>query len=265
MSETFERANGLHRRFTVAAVRQENYRTVSLIMRETLPAEPGQFVMAWLPGIDERPLSVAGDDPLTFTVANIGSFSEALHRLQSGDPLWARGPLGQGYALRGKHILLAGGGYGAAPLLFLARRAVATGMTVTACMGTRTVNDLLLAESFETLPATLRVATEDGTRGMRGLITAALEAEIIAQRPDTVYACGPVRMLEAIDLLCETHGVPRQLSWEAHMRCGIGLCGSCELPDPHYPAKPLSGVPRRGWLACLDGPVSFAGEIADPS
>ncbi len=68
-------------------------------------------------------------------------------------------------------------------------------------------------------------------------------------------------MLEAIDLLCEAHHLPRQLSWEAHMRCGIGLCGSCELPDPRYPDKPLSGVPHPGWLACLDGPVSFAGDL----
>jgi dihydroorotate dehydrogenase electron transfer subunit len=261
MTHNTQQPNGLHQRFTVAEVRRENYRTVSLIMRESLPAEPGQFVMAWLPRVEERPLSIAGDDPLTFTVASIGPFSEALHKLRPGDALWARGPLGQGFALRGKHILLAGGGYGAAPLLFLAQRAVAAGMTVTACMGTRTADDVLLAEGFEVLPALLHIATEDGSRGVHGLITAVLEAEFVTQPPDTVYACGPVRMLDAIDRLCEAHGIPRQLSWEAHMRCGIGLCGSCELPDPHNPGRALSGVPHPGWLACLDGPVSFAGDL----
>jgi dihydroorotate dehydrogenase electron transfer subunit len=261
MSTDASRGDGLHRRFIVAAARQENYRTTTLVMQTALPSNPGQFVMAWLPGVDERPLSIAGDDPLTLTIANVGPFSAALHRLNPGDALWVRGPLGQGFSLRGKRILVAGGGYGVAPLLFLARRAVAQNVTVTACIGARTGDDVLLAERFEALPAKVRVATEDGTRGIKGLITAVVEAEIAARPPETVYACGPVRMLEAIDRLCDAHRIPRQLSWEAHMRCGIGLCGSCELPDPHGDGTPVSGVPYPGWLTCLDGPVSFAGDV----
>jgi dihydroorotate dehydrogenase electron transfer subunit len=246
---------GLHQRFVIAGIRRENYRTVTLTMDDPLPAAPGQFVMAWLPGIDERPFSVAGDDPLTLTIAEVGPFSGALHRLLPGDPLWIRGPLGRGYSLLGRRILLAGGGYGVAPLLFLARRAQAAEIQVMACIGARTAQDVLLVEQLRAAGAQVHVATEDGSLGRRGLITAAIGEAILAQRPDCVYSCGPVRMLEAIDVLCETSGLPRQLSWEAHMRCGIGLCGSCELHDVH-----ASGI-QSGWLTCLDGPVSFGGEI----
>jgi dihydroorotate dehydrogenase electron transfer subunit len=77
------------------------------------------------------------------------------------------------------------------------------------------------------------------------LVTEAAEAVIRAQPPHTVYACGPVPMLEAVERQCLRHTLPHQLSWEAHMRCGIGLCGSCELEG------------RDGWLVCQDGPVWF--------
>jgi dihydroorotate dehydrogenase electron transfer subunit len=216
--------------------------------------------MAWLPDVDERPFSIAGDEPLSLTVARVGPFSARLYALRPGDALWVRGPLGQGFTLRGRRVLLAGGGYGVAPLLFLAGRAVAGGIAVTACIGARTAAEVLLAERFVQLQAALRITTEDGSRGMRGLVTDAVQAEVATHRPDAAYACGPARMLEAVDRLCEAHRLPRQLSWEAHMRCGIGLCGSCELPDPHQPGAPLDGVPHPGWLTCLDGPVSYAGE-----
>jgi dihydroorotate dehydrogenase electron transfer subunit len=230
-------------------VRVENYRTKTLVFKESLPAAPGQFVMAWLPGVDEKPFSVAGADPLALTVVAVGPLSQALHGLAPGGRLWIRGPLGQGYRLEGHKLLLAGGGYGVAPLAFLARQAAASGRVVEVCIGARTAPDVLMAGEFERAGAAVRVTTEDGSLGTKGLVTAALEAAIARARPDGVYACGPVKMLEAVDRLCEAHGLPRQLSWEAHMRCGMGLCGSCELLTP--------SAPRAGWLVCLDGPVAI--------
>ncbi len=89
----------MHELYRVSQVRTENYRTKTLIFDRALAAQPGQFVMAWLPDVDERPYSVAGADPLALTVVSVGPFSEALHRLSVGDPLWIRGPLGQGFTL----------------------------------------------------------------------------------------------------------------------------------------------------------------------
>jgi dihydroorotate dehydrogenase electron transfer subunit len=239
----------MHETFTVTQVRSENDRTQTLIFDHELPSQPGQFVMAWLPGIDEKPFSIASADPLTLLVVAVGPMSEAMHRLAVGDRLWIRGPLGQGFRLpdepEGKRALLIGGGYGVAPLRFLAHRARRAGCLVDVCIGAGAVGDVLWVEAFERTGADVVITTEDGSLGTAGLVTVASEAAIQRRPPDVVYACGPVPMLEAVERQCRAHGLPHQLSWEAHMRCGIGLCGSCELEG------------RDGWLACQDGPVSF--------
>ncbi len=240
------RSWGLHRPFTVAEVRVENARTRTIGLRESLAAQPGQFVMAWLPGEGEKPYSVAGAAPLTLLVADVGPFSHALHQLTAGDRLWVRGPLGQGFRLVAGRALLVGGGYGVAPLLFLAHEALAQGCAVEVCIGARTAGEVLLADEFAAAGARVRLATEDGSLGDRGLVTVAAASAIAERRPEMVYACGPGPMLEAMARLCADHNLPHQLSWEAHIRCGLGLCGSCERPGT-------------GWLVCRDGPVSCEG------
>jgi len=246
--------------FTVAKVCSENDRTRTFIFRESLPAQPGQFVMAWLPGVGEKPFSIAGAEPLALTVAAVGPFSRAMHRLSVGDRLWVRGPLGRGFRLVEGKVLLAGGGYGVAPLLFLAREAIAKSCAVEVCIGARTAEDVLLARDFERAGATVHIATEDGSWGVKGLVNVATEVAMAQNRPSMVYACGPVKMLEAIDAQCGRHELPRQLSWEAHMRCGMGLCGSCELPVPGSGSDGgrHAGCRGSGWLVCQDGPVSFS-------
>ncbi|HNT77250.1 MAG TPA: hypothetical protein PKH77_19735 [Anaerolineae bacterium] len=261
----------MHETFTITQIRTENYRTKTFVFDKPFSgAQPGQYVMAWLPDVGEKPFSIAGADPLRLMVVAVGPFSEALHRLDVGDRVWARGPLGQGFALEGRHHLLVGGGYGVAPLLFLARKAVAAGHTVDVCIGARTAADVLLAEAFVSTDSTdfngfvgeksvksvpsvekLSITTEDGSLGGRGLVTQAVEAAIHARRPDCVYACGPTPLLVALARLCREHTLPHQLSWEAHMRCGMGLCGDCELDAV---TRQVAGIPA-GWLVCKDGPV----------
>lgn len=242
----------MHETYTVEHVRDENYRTKTLILDRSLPAEPGQFVMAWIPGVDEKPFSIAADDPLALTVVAVGLLSEAVCRLGVGALLWVRGPLGRGFTLpddpRGKRLLLVGGGYGVAPLLFLGRRATAAGCVVDACIGARTAADVLLAAPLRVACETVRITTEDGTLGQDGMVTRAVGDAIKAAEPDMVYACGPVGMLEAVERQCRDYGLPHQLSWEARIRCGMGLCGACEV----------HGRSIDGWLACHDGPVDRA-------
>jgi dihydroorotate dehydrogenase electron transfer subunit len=232
----------------IERITTENDRTKTLVLDGSLDAAPGQFVMAWLPGVDEKPFSLAQADPVTLTVAAVGPFSRALHSLAVGDCIWLRGPLGRSYKIapaRGSrpHALLIGGGYGVAPLRFLAERLLAAGHAVSMIIGARSASDLLLVDSFRAMDARLWLATEDGSAGLRGLATDAVEPALAAAPGNTatVYACGPTGMLRSIAAICQAKGLPAQLSWEAHMRCGIGLCGSCEVGD--------------GWLTCLDGPV----------
>jgi dihydroorotate dehydrogenase electron transfer subunit len=239
----------MHQRYDVVETRSLNHRTKTLILDRDLPAQPGQFAMVWLPGVDERPYSLAGSSPLSLTVVAVGPFSEALFALEVGDRVWVRGPLGQGFRLpappAGRRLLLVGGGYGVAPLLFLTREAVAAGCEVTAVVGARLREDILLVDDLKSLGARVRVTTEDGSMGIVGTVLPTVEALMAEERPDILYACGPVGMLEALERVSIAHALPHQLSWEAHMRCGIGLCGSCEVHGR-----------SDGWLTCLDGPVA---------
>ncbi|MCE1255227.1 MAG: dihydroorotate dehydrogenase electron transfer subunit [Anaerolineae bacterium] len=252
-------AAGTHRAFTITAIRQENERTRTLTLNQPLDCSAGQFVMVWLPGVGEKPFSIAGNDPLTLTIVDVGPISHALHGLQTGERIWLRGPLGQGYQLKGQQVLLAAGGYGAAPLYFLAQQAYQSGIGLSVCLGARSAADILLAPAFEALGARVYISTDDGSLGRQGLITGLLPDAITAQHPDCLYACGPVKMLQALEILAAANGIPAQFSWEAHMRCGIGLCGSCELIlSGEAPASVTHTAHHRpGWLTCLDGPVSF--------
>lgn len=247
-------AGNLPQAMRIDQITTENDRTKTFVLDGSLDAVPGQFVMVWLPGVDEKPFSLAQADPVILTVAAVGPFSRALHKLAAGDCIWLRGPLGRGYTIpptRGSssdsvsrpHALLIGGGYGVAPLRFLAERLLDAGYAVSMIIGARSAADLLLVGAFQAMEVRLWLASEDGSAGLRGLATDAIAPALDAAPGETVmvYACGPTGMLRAIAAACQARNLPAQLSWEAHMRCAIGLCGSCEVGD--------------GWLACLDGPV----------
>jgi dihydroorotate dehydrogenase electron transfer subunit len=209
---------------------------------EALEAEPGQFIMLWLPGVDEKPMSVACPSPLTISVARVGSFSTALHQRKVGDRVGWRGPYGRGFSLamcRDRSALLVSGGYGVVPLYFLAAQAVARDIQTTVALGARTVLDLPYVEQLRTLGVDLILATDDGSLGHRGYITDVI-SRLATWHSHTTYACGPEPMLVAIHRLCRSHGIPGQLSLERYMKCGFGICGQCALD---------------GFLVCQDGPV----------
>ena len=219
---------------------RENPKTISLVLDAAFAAEPGQFAMLWLPGIDEKPFSIAGVDPLMFTVARVGPFSERLHDLGPGDTVWVRGPFGRGYTRPRGRALLVGGGYGAAPLFFLARELLRAGSAVEIALGARTAADLLFLDRFTAEGVSVHAATEDGSHGVRGRVTAAVGPLLASGQFDRLFGCGPEAMLESCAALSRAAGVPAELSHEAYMRCGIGVCGACE---------------HAGRLVCMDGPV----------
>lgn len=235
-----ELPNGLPRPYRVTATRLENHRTRTVFLDGPVDAEPGQFCMLWLPGLDEKPFSVASARPAAFTIAAVGPFSRAIHALAPGDHLWLRGPFGRPFKLEGGDALLVGGGYGVAPMLLLAGRALASGHRVRVAIGARDAGELLLAQAFRDLGIEPILTTDDGSAGRRGRVTEALAPLLREDPPDTLYACGPHGMLAALAGIARDRGLRAQLSWEAYMRCGIGICGSCE---------------QDGRLLCADGPV----------
>lgn len=248
--------HGLMQAFKLQKKVQENEKTTTLWLDGNLEnATPGQFVMAWLPDVGEKPFSLHSATPLALTICAVGPVSRAITALKLGDTLWIRGPLGKGFSLTGKKHLLVGGGYGVAPLSYLAEEALKRGDEVVACLGAASAKDLMLIEELTSLGATVEVTTDDGSRGTRGLVTAAVLEQIQVNKPDGLYACGPTGMLMALWDICQAHKLPAQLSFEALTRCGLGLCGACELDETL--CKRL-GLPT-GWLVCHDGPVARLG------
>lgn len=231
----------------ILSIYEENYRTKTFVLDARLAAAPGQFVMAWLPRFDEKPFSLVAANPLTLMISAVGPFTRLVHELQVGDRLWLRGPFGQGFQVPPacRRPALVGGGYGVAPLLWLAQQQVEWADALAVVLGARTAADLLYAQRFAAIadrqPSLwLHLVTEDGSQGETGRVTDVLEPLLASQEVDGIFACGPHAMLEALARLGSRYDVPCQLSWEAYMRCGIGICGACE---------------HKGKVLCLDGPV----------
>ena len=223
----------------------ESPRVRTLALDLTLQAEPGQFVMAWLPGLDEKPFSLVCSDPVTLTIAQVGPFSSAVHALEPGGRLWIRGPLGAAFRLPENEpstgdLLLIGGGYGVAPLHFLAQHALSAGWAASMVIGARTAIDVIFAERFQRLGVKVAITTDDGSRGQQGVATDAARQLLDQGTYRALYACGPDPMLQAVEALAQDRQISAQLSYERHMRCGFGICGSCA---------------RGGWRVCKDGPV----------
>ncbi|MBP7964401.1 MAG: hypothetical protein KBG20_19635 [Caldilineaceae bacterium] len=236
---------------TITDVQTDNYRTKTFVLDARLDAYPGQFIMAWQPRFDEKPFSLVNADPVTLMITAVGPFSRLMHEKQPGDKIWIRGPFGNGFKVAStqKRLALVGGGYGVAPLLWLARTQADVADAITAIVGARTADDLLYVDRFQThfdsahsrhSPVAIRPTTEDGSVGESGMVTGVLEPLLRAGQIDGLFACGPHGMLGALEKLGKQYNVPAQLSWEAYMRCGMGICGACE---------------HDGTVLCLDGPV----------
>ena len=148
-----------------------------------LHAHPGQFVMVWLPRLNEKPFSLVHDDPVTLAVANVGPFSSRLHELEVGDRLWIRGPLGRGFEIMGERLLLVGGGYGVAPLSFLASRATSTQRKV-AVIGATTADEIFFEDRLTKAGCEVVLVTEDCSVGEGGLCTDITERLLIDEAFD---------------------------------------------------------------------------------
>jgi NAD(P)H-flavin reductase len=219
-------------------------------------AQPGQFYMLasaerWGGGEGERPylgravsvMAAADDGLVEFLLEDVGPGTRRLCEMEVGEALAMVGPLGHGFAepQAGADLLLVGGGIGIAPLV-----AVAQAFGGEALLGFR---DAAHAAAAELLPGAA-VATEDGSLGHHGLVTALLD-ERLAAAPASICACGPPAMLSAVRELAAAHGVASQLALEAPMACGFGACHGCIVAT-------IDGYRR----VCLDGPV-FDGTLLE--
>jgi dihydroorotate dehydrogenase electron transfer subunit len=200
-----------------------------------LTCKPGQFLMIWLPRIDEKPftLSYQQGDVLGITVQCKGKFTEALFQLQVGDCIGVRGGYGNGYQIKdGETSCVITGGSGTATVLPLANALRSPNVII----GAQTKESLLFKEK---LPGAI-FATDDGSYGFHGNVVEAFIDLLQKKQIDTVYACGPEKMLAAIIEICKQKEIKCQFAMERYMKCGIGVCGTCTC-----------GKKR----VCVDGPI----------
>ena len=219
-------------------------------------AQSGQFMMIRSPEWGQAPLLsrpmsyLSGGTTPSILVKVCGEGSARLGRSEAGEPFLLLGPLGSGWrtpAVGQKQILVAGG-VGIAPLLFLARQLAKTEDRPTLLYGGRSERDLPLADDAAEF-CQVEMSTEDGSIGHRGRVTDLLEKHL--KEGAEVYTCGPNQMMAAVARLCAAAHVPCDVSLEAPMACGYGVCLGCAVPAAHG-----------GYLyACVTGPCIDAGHV----
>jgi dihydroorotate dehydrogenase electron transfer subunit len=234
-------------------------------------ARPGQFVMLSIPWLEDpllpRPFAVYGVEGsrLEILYRRVGKGTGLLAQVRSGDVLRVLGPLGNGFSLPEPSVqaLVLAGGIGIASVHFLLARLVERGSAPTSLLyGARSPEEIIPLEHLENKGLLVRVATEDGGKGLKGVVTDLLPT---ALDPDDArstigteaFVCGPLLMLKAVagrltPLEIETH-----CSLEARMACGYGVCQGCVIPfkDPSDP----KGIHYR--KVCTDGPVFAARDV----
>ena len=208
---------------------------------------PGQFVNIKLDGFYlRRPISVcdAEDGKLTIIFKAVGEGTEKMAAAKCGEEYLILTGLGNGYdtMVSGDKPLLIGGGAGVPPMYMLAKKLIAEGKCPTVILGFNTAEEVFFTEEFAAIGCKVLVATADGSVGIKGFVTDAMDTEYTY-----FYTCGPEPMLKAIYGKATTSG---QLSFEERMGCGFGACMGCSC-------KTKYGNKR----ICRDGPVLVKEEI----
>ncbi len=252
------------RRFRVARRRLDTRDTVTLTLEPEdgvpMPFEPGQFTMIGAFGVGEVPISISGDPArphlLQHTVRDVGAVTHRLAAAGAGDVLTVRGPYGTGWSVgeaEGGDVVIVAGGIGLAPLRPAILQVLANRdryAQVALLYGTRSPEDVLFSRELESwrgrFDIDVDVTVDYGPpawRGRVGLVTSLIQRAGFDAPRSTALVCGPEVMMRQVAAALTDRGVPAprvRLSLERNMRCGVGLCGHCQL---------------RHLIVCVDGPV----------
>jgi dihydroorotate dehydrogenase electron transfer subunit len=247
------------RTLTIANVHDEydDVRSFTFSDRLCANARPGQFVMIWIPGVDEVPMSLSMLNPVeklaAVTVKRVGEATAALHRMKVGDVIGVRGPFGRGYSTsRFRKVMIVGGGTGVASLAPLVELLAKRKTEIMLMLGAKSRDELLFLDRLTSLSAVksrVVVTTEDASYGLQGLVTTQVENVLPKRKEfDMIYACGPEKMMHKMFLLSKRFNVRLQVSLERFMRCAIGLCGTCVIGK---------------YRVCRDGPIFSSEQLLE--
>jgi len=224
----------------------ESREFATLFFNYALPFKPGQFIMVWIPGIDEKPYTISyhEKDRFAITIEAKGIFSQKAVTLEKGDLIGIRGPFGNGFDIKSDTaVAVIAGGCGMAPLATLVEK---LDKNIIFIHGARSKEYILYPDRFDNERL---FCTDDGSFGRKGLVTELLENEItLGKHFDMVYTCGPEIMMHAVFNICEKYHIPCQVSLERYMRCGFGVCGACVCGKQ---------------VVCKDGPVFASSALRD--
>lgn len=226
-------------------------------------AKPGHFVEIRVSDTTapflRRPISIYNNDKekgiLEFIFQIKGKGTEILAKKEVGDLIDIMGPLGNGnFEYENfKNISIIGGGIGVFPLYELAKNAKKNS-NVNIYLGFRNKDFVVLEKEFDSVSNNLVITTDDGTYGEKGYAINKLKEDIAKEKPDCIYACGPLPMLKALREIALETGIPCQISLEERMGCGIGACLGCAVKMIKQGQEGYAHV-------CKDGPVFEASEV----
>lgn len=232
--------------FEIPAAEEDSCCCDCCVSTHSLRGKPGQVAMVWIPGHEEIPLGIIhrNEHDLLIAVAAVGEGTEALHAMKKGNLVGFRGPYGKPYTppKKGQTIALVAGGYGMAPLSYLAQEAKKNGVAVHLFAGARNKEELLYAKWMKDIGVVAHIATDDGSDGYKGFVPSLFNKEIGGLHPDRVYVTGPEIMEYKIAQTCWAKKIPFEVSLERYFKCAIGICGMCCV-DP------------TGDRMCVEGPV----------
>ncbi len=238
--------------FKIKKIRKDAPNINTYILDGGYNSLPGQFVMLWLPGVDEKPISVAyqNDKETHLTIAAIGHFTNAMAELKEGDRIGMRGPFGAKWSLdKGNRYCLVGGGVGVPPLFNAAVALRKENKEVDFIIGARSKDYVIFEKQLKEIGVNVYVCTDDGSYGFHGFTTQKLE-ELLkkGEKYDMIQTCGPEIMMVKIAKIAEEFDIPSEVSVERYMKCGFGICGQC-------------AVDGDGKCMCIEGPI-IEGKLA---
>lgn len=214
--------------------------------------KPGRFIMVWLPGIDEFPLSPSSYDhessTVRFTFRVVGLGTKALASLSPGHTIFVRGPYGNGFTMlpitkpwNEKPVLVISGGVGLAPLLPLIKALIRVFVDIHVSCGFKSAIDVFFIDEISKLVGeNLTVTTDDGSVGIKGTVVDVVKELLKLKKFSYAFACGPEPMLFKLHKILLSKEVPHQMLIERYVKCALGICGSCVID---------------GLRLCKEGPV----------
>lgn len=247
-------------------LKNDYYSVTFQMTKKAIKCRPGQFVHLQIPSAEiyfRRAFSIAslgeGGREIEVIFKVFGRGTRVLKNLRKQERLSLLGPLGTPFSFPKKReeTIIVGGGVGFPPLLYLAESMVSKGFdpaSIHFYYGGRSSSDIIERSRIKKLGVLFRPVTDDGSFGAKGLVTDVVQNflnESGSHRRYRMYGCGPEGMLKAVDSLALKYGIPGQVSLEAPMPCGLGICLGCVVPL------------RKGGHArvCREGPVFDIGEV----